>query len=192
MTFGEKLKAARKEAGLSQEQLSEKLSVSRSAIAKWESDKGLPDVNNLRAMGELLGVSIDYLLDEDEKICFNETKEPIDLESFEKTGKCRDRKDAACFARYSDADAIYPLIRRKKLNKWEFLLDLVTSWGASQLVDYSNDSDGYYLVEKGSQQFLVRVSREFLTTSILSARVDPKKFSIGNNIFQKAPYQLIG
>ena len=192
MTFGEKLKAARKEAGLSQEQLSEKLSVSRSAIAKWESDKGLPDVNNLRAMGELLGVSIDYLLDEDEKICFNETKEPIDLESFEKTGKCRDRKDAACFARYSDADAIYPLIRRKKLNKWEFLLDLVTSWGASQLVDYSNDSDGYYLVEKGSQQLLVRVSREFLTTSILSARVDPEKFTIGNNIFQKAPYQLIG
>ena len=151
MTFGEKLKAARKEAGLSQEQLSEKLSVSRSAVAKWESDRGMPDVSNLKAMGELLGVSIDYLLDEDEKISFNETKDPIDLESFEKTGKCRDKKDAACYARYSDADAIYPLIRRKKLNGKEILLDLVTSWGTSQLVDYSNDSDGYYLVEKDNQ-----------------------------------------
>ena len=191
MTFGEKCKAARKEAGLSQEQLSEKLSVSRSAVAKWESDKGMPDVNNLKAISALLGVSIDYLLDEDERISFNETKEPIDLASYEKMGKCRDKKDAACFARYSDADAIYPLIRRKKLNKGEFLLDLVTAWGASQLVDYSNDADGYFLVEKGSRQFLVRVSRDFLTTSELAARVDPKKFTIGSNVFRKAPYQLI-
>ena len=188
MTFGEKCKTARKEAGLSQEQLSEKLSVSRSAVAKWESDKGMPDVNNLKAISALLGVSIDYLLDEDERISFNETKEPIDLASYEKTGKCRDKKDAACFARYSDADAIYPLIRRKKLNKGEFLLDLVTAWGASQLVDYSNDADGYFLDEKGSRQFLVRVSRDFLTTSELAARVDPKKFTIGSNVFRKAPY----
>lgn len=37
--FGEKLKEARKEAGLSQEQFAEKMCVSRSAIAKWETDK---------------------------------------------------------------------------------------------------------------------------------------------------------
>ena len=37
MTFGEKLKEARQKAGLSQEQLSEKLHVSRSAVAKWET-----------------------------------------------------------------------------------------------------------------------------------------------------------
>ena len=64
MTFGEKLKEARKEAGLSQEQFAEKMSVSRSAIAKWESDKGMPDVNNLKVMAQLLDVSVDYLLDE--------------------------------------------------------------------------------------------------------------------------------
>ena len=93
MTFGEKLKNARKEAGLSQEQLAEKLSVSRSAVAKWEADNGMPDVNNLKAMAVLLNTSIDYLLDEDEKITFNETREPIELESYEKTGKCRDKKD---------------------------------------------------------------------------------------------------
>ena len=62
MTFGEKLKAARKEAGLSQEQFAEKMSVSRSAIAKWESDKGMPDVNNLKAMAQLLvNVSADFI-----------------------------------------------------------------------------------------------------------------------------------
>ena len=100
MTFGEKLKEARKNAALSQEQLAEKLSVSRSAIAKWETDKGLPDVNNLKAMAKLLNVSMDYLLDDEEKINFDETKETIDLASYEKTGKCRDKKDAACYMKY--------------------------------------------------------------------------------------------
>ena len=49
MTLGEKLKEARKQAGLSQEQLAEQLIISRSAIAKWESDLGIPDIENLRA-----------------------------------------------------------------------------------------------------------------------------------------------
>ena len=63
MTFGEKLKNARKEVGLSQEQLAEKLSVSRSAVAKWETGNGMPDVDNLKAMAVLLNTSIDYLLE---------------------------------------------------------------------------------------------------------------------------------
>lgn len=191
MTFGEKLKNARKEAGLSQEQLAEKLSVSRSAVAKWENDNGMPDVGNLKALAQLLNISIDYLLDEDEKITFNEIREPVDLNAFEKTGKCRDKKDAACYAKYKDADAIWPLIRRKKLNGKEFLLDLFTAFGASQLVDYTNNTDAYYLVEKGDRQYLVRVSEEFISTVELAAKADPKKFTIGNNIFQKAAYQLI-
>ena len=65
MTFGEKLKEARQRAGLSQEQLSEKLHVSRSAVAKWETDKGMPDIENLKATAQLLDVSIDYLLRDD-------------------------------------------------------------------------------------------------------------------------------
>ena len=191
MTFGEKLREARKEAGLTQEQLAEKLSVSRSAVAKWESDTGMPDVVNLKAMSGLLSVNIDQLLDEDERICFSETREPIDLNSYEKTGKCRDRKDAAVLARYPDAGAIYPLIRKKKLNRWEMLLDFFTSWGVSQLADYAVDHDGYYLVERDGRQLLVRVSDEFLTTGELAANVDPRKFIIGNNIFRKAAYRLI-
>ena len=48
MTLGEKIREARRKCGLSQEQLADKMAVSRSAIAKWETDKGLPDVDNLR------------------------------------------------------------------------------------------------------------------------------------------------
>ena len=191
MTFGEKLKNARKEAGLSQEQLAEKLSVSRSAVAKWETDNGMPDGNNLKAMASLLNTSIDYLLDEDEKLTFNETREPIELESYEKTGKCRDKKDAAVYWKYRDAKAIYPLIRSKKLSVKENLLDIVTSRGVSQLADYANNSDGYYLVIKDNKQILVRVSKDFISSSELADRVDPGKFIIGNNVFKKATYQLI-
>lgn len=113
MTFGEKIREARTASGLSQEQLAEELSVSRSAVAKWETDKGMPDINNLKAMARFLDISLDYLLYDDEKISFNEVKEPINLDDYEKTGKCRDKKDAVVFAKYGSADAIYPLIRTK-------------------------------------------------------------------------------
>ena len=59
MTLGEKIREARRKCSLSQEQLAEKMSVSRSAIAKWETDKGLPDVGNLKVLArEKIGVSL--------------------------------------------------------------------------------------------------------------------------------------
>ena len=64
MTFGDKLKETRKISGLSQEQFAEKLNISRSAVAKWESNIGIPDVANLKNISRLLNLSIDYLLDE--------------------------------------------------------------------------------------------------------------------------------
>ena len=48
MKYGDKLKEARKVSELSQEQLAKKLIVSRSAIAKWEDNLGMPDITNLR------------------------------------------------------------------------------------------------------------------------------------------------
>ena len=191
MTFGEKLREARKEAGLSQEQFAQKLSVSRSAVAKWESDKGMPDVNNLKAMAQLLDVSVDYLLDEGEKLSFNETKEPVDLDSMEVTGRCRDRKDAACYHRFSDADAIYPLIRRKRMTAAEWFADLIAGAGIIQGADYLRDMSAYYLVETGGKQLLVSVSEDFITSRELANRVDPGKFDFGTYRFRKAVYRLI-
>lgn len=191
MTFGEKLRDARKKAGISQEELAEKLSVSRSAVAKWETDNGLPDVGNLKTLAAVLNVSIDYLLAEDERLTFNEIRKPIDLTNYQKTGKCRSNKDAAVYGEYRDTKAIWPLIRRKKLNRGEFLLDLFTAWGASQLVDYANNTDAYYLVDSGDRQYLVRVGEDYMTVSELAVRIEKRKFEIGNNVFIKAAYQLI-
>lgn len=62
MKFAEKLKSIRKEAQMSQEQLAEKLGVSRQAVTKWETDGGIPDIDNIMALSALFGVSVDDLL----------------------------------------------------------------------------------------------------------------------------------
>lgn len=62
MTFAEKLKCIRKQSGLSQEQLAEKLGVSRQAVTKWETDAGIPDIENIMAISALFDISIDELL----------------------------------------------------------------------------------------------------------------------------------
>ena len=62
MTFAEKLKSIRKQAGMSQEQLAEKLGVSRQAVTKWETDAGIPDIENMMKISALFDISIDELL----------------------------------------------------------------------------------------------------------------------------------
>ncbi|MBR1597883.1 MAG: helix-turn-helix transcriptional regulator [Lachnospiraceae bacterium] len=77
MTFGEKLKEARKLSGLSQEQFAEALNISRSAVAKWENNMGIPDVANLKSISKLLNISIDCLLDNNVDIEANQIKPNI-------------------------------------------------------------------------------------------------------------------
>ena len=68
MTFEEKLKDLRKQKGISQEQLAEKIYVSRQAITKWESGNGLPDIENLIAISSLFNESLDSLLSEEKSL----------------------------------------------------------------------------------------------------------------------------
>ena len=62
MDFGMKLQSLRKEKGLSQEALAEKLHVSRQAVSKWESGAGYPEMDKLILISDLFGVTIDYLI----------------------------------------------------------------------------------------------------------------------------------
>lgn len=64
MTLSEKLQNLRKAAGLSQEQLAERLNVTRQAVSKWETGEGKPDIDNLLPLAKLLGTTVDYLLDD--------------------------------------------------------------------------------------------------------------------------------
>ena len=62
MNFSEKLKEIRKSEGLSQEQLAGKIGVSRQAITKWETGKGLPDVENMVIIAGIFKTTLDELL----------------------------------------------------------------------------------------------------------------------------------
>lgn len=66
MIFSEKLQLLRKNKGLTQEELAEKVCVSRQAIAKWESGQSYPDISNLIQISHLMNVTVDYLVRDQE------------------------------------------------------------------------------------------------------------------------------
>lgn len=89
MNFSEKLKEIRRNEGLSQEQLAEKIGVSRQAITKWETGKGLPDVENMVIIAEIFKTTLDELLrdsaaivrqEEEKSVYTSETIYDIDCE----------------------------------------------------------------------------------------------------------------
>lgn len=62
MEFNEKLQELRKSKGLTQEELAEVLFVSRTAVSKWESGRGYPNIDSLKAIADYFAVTIDELL----------------------------------------------------------------------------------------------------------------------------------
>ena len=68
MELSEKIQALRKEHGLTQEQLAEKLFVSRTAVSKWETGRGTPSIESLQTIAKLFSVSLDELLSPEELI----------------------------------------------------------------------------------------------------------------------------
>ena len=83
MTLSDKIIKLRKAAGWSQEDLAEKLDISRQAISRWENGTALPDANNIRQLSKLFHVTADYLLNEDytsdnDIPCLKEVNEELD------------------------------------------------------------------------------------------------------------------
>ena len=72
MEFHEKLQELRKQKGLTQEELASILSVSRTAISKWESGRGYPNIDSLKAIAKYFSVTIDQLLSSDELLAIAE------------------------------------------------------------------------------------------------------------------------
>lgn len=76
MNLGNHLSDARKKKGLSQEEVAEKLGISRQTVSKWETDETLPDIRQSKRLAVLYGVSLDELVDFD--IDIREIQEVID------------------------------------------------------------------------------------------------------------------
>ena len=74
MEFNEKLQELRKNKGLTQEELAEKLFVSRTAVSKWESGRGYPSIDSLKEIARFFSVTIDDLICSDEMISLAENE----------------------------------------------------------------------------------------------------------------------
>ena len=72
MEFHEKLQYLRKQKGITQEELAVKLFVSRAAVSKWESGRGYPNIDSLKAIAKFYGVTIDNLLSGEEALTIAE------------------------------------------------------------------------------------------------------------------------
>lgn len=192
MTLGEKLKEARKGAGLTQEQLAAKLALSRQAITKWESDKGIPDVENLKLLSKVLNISIDYLLDDDTKLDMNVIREDINLDSYDYQVKMSGRwlkkvgkRDMVVREKYPDAE-IHMLVGEQLQTKAERIIEnmigfLTTApFGIPQFINsVKNLGKEFYLVCQDGKQYFVIVTDEFIESRQLVNKITEKKFQIG-------------
>ena len=83
MEFGKQIKKLRQEAQLSQEELAERIYVSRQTISNWENDKSYPDVNSLVLLSETFQISLDKLIKGDIEVM----KDVIQKEEIEKMNR---------------------------------------------------------------------------------------------------------
>ncbi len=188
MTLGEKIRRARSRCGLSQEQLAEKMAVSRSAVAKWETDKGLPDVGNLKVLARLLSVSVDELLDDADPAEETVLRESYDLAAYG-YGCDKMKKDRVVREKFPDA-AIYPLLGRKEPSEME--------WSSTHTPDCRSDPMGrgrkaepsFYLMEKEERQFLLTVTDRFVEVRLLEQRLQGNAFTLDGWSFVRCNYEI--
>ena len=173
-TFGEKLASLRKQANMTQNDLADKLMVSRQAITKWENDKGLPDIDNLVMISKIFNVTMEDLLEY--KIETIELKEGSTVETIDKENSKFKVVDKFIKERFAEADSISYLSREIKLNVWEEIIDFILPSMPSGAVRYARDGVMWYsyLVEKGENQYLVLVHKDKLMIRKLEEKFEKK------------------
>ena len=170
--------------------------MSRQAITKWEADKGMPDIENLKQLSKLLNISIDYLLDSGESIDLSVMRETINLDDYSYTRRLKGRwskkagkKDMAVIKNYPNAEIHY-LMGKQILTKAERITDNVIGFltdapfGIPDIINgFKNTDKEFYLVNQSDKQFFVTVTDEFIESRQLAERITDKKFAIGNFSF---------
>ena len=74
MNVADRIQNLRKTKGISQEELADKIGVSRQAVSKWESEQSLPDIDKIIIMSEFFDVTTDYILKGIEPVKQEQTK----------------------------------------------------------------------------------------------------------------------
>jgi len=189
MTLGEKIREARSKCGLSQEQLAQRLSVSRSAVAKWETDKGLPDVGNLKILARLLRVSVDYLLDDSKTVEEWVIRESYQLAAYG-YGCNKLKKDRVVRSKFPDA-VIYPLLARRELADLEHHPEDTPDCRSNSLDRVKQTDKAFYLIEKDARQFLVTVTDTHVEIRPLERPLQGNRFSFRGWNFIKCNYEIV-
>ena len=180
MTLGQKLKEIRKRFGLSQEQLAEIMNVSRQAITKWENDGGLPDVSNLQELSKVFGITVDYLLNDENGLPALSMRKELNKEKYKNklTMYSEVLKEY-----YNEPYEIYNLTRTKRMNVVEQIIDLFVDIMPITLADITSDASPYYLVKKDNLKLLVNIKKYVLEVIELPSNTNDKKFVYGQNKF---------
>ncbi|MBQ4633883.1 MAG: helix-turn-helix transcriptional regulator [Bacilli bacterium] len=183
MTLGQKLKEIRKRFGLSQEQFAEIMNVSRQAITKWENDGGLPDVSNLQELSKVFGITVDYLLNDENQLPALSMRKELDREKYKNklTMYSEVLKEY-----YPEPYEIYILTRTKKLNFIELILDIFIApeIGPVSTADEFGNLSPYYLVKKDNLKLLVNIKNYVMEVIELPSNTNDKKFVYGQNKFR--------
>ena len=79
MELSEKIQKLRKEQGMTQEQFAERLFVSRTAVSKWETGRGMPNMESLQMIARVCGITLDELLRAEEVITIAEQENQENL-----------------------------------------------------------------------------------------------------------------
>lgn len=102
MTFADKLIRLRKQKGWSQEELADKLDVTRQAVSRWEGAQTYPDLPKIIQIGDVFGVSLDYLLKDEAQ-----EEESASVGKERETAEKLSDEDVICYLKKSDISAAF-------------------------------------------------------------------------------------
>lgn len=200
MALAQRIKELRTRNGLSQAALADRLHVSRQAVTKWEAGRGIPDVDNLRAMAALFGVSVDHLLDgTGDGATPAVLRHPVDvasLEPYKPAGRPLGAKSHRAVREAFPDAVIYPLARMRSNNRvqefleWGLMLAFDTPYGLFGLGDSLSNRDAYYLVEEKNRHVLARVTPKAVEGKELPEPVEGRTFTFGADRFRRTSRPL--
>ena len=174
MTFGKKILNLRKQLNLTQKDVASKLNVSRQAVAKWESDIGLPDLDNIKKLSTIFNTSIDELLDykiEDVNFNIDSAEELIGKENSK-----FNKVDEFMQNRFSKANSIIRLTRVVHLSVWQKIFDFFVGAGTLEVADLLGTGIVYsFLVLDDSCEYLILISKGKMYSKKLTENFVGKK-----------------
>lgn len=187
-----KNKRFKKKTNISQEELADKVGVSRQTITKWESDAGLPDIENLKAIATLFNISIDELLDYKKKLLGEVIlEEKYSLEGIKKEGKARTKEETIVMKKFAKATSIYTLQKKKQWNwKKNLFWFLVEASYSPELEDFiENGIYSLFFVDEKDKQYIVTMKKGIMKVVQLKILFNSNKI-IDNGYVYKKLYKL--